>query len=514
MRDVLDFLPLPASMVKSRTSTRDLRNSLPVPTHAPKRKATDDGISGPQRKVSKSEPGDLLKDMPLLNTNSDTYAFEGITTKKQWKNLMYKLRVSGAFPVAYDMKLLLSVYDAVRDADFNSHKQMDETVVMVIFCSGFDQFNTICGDHIQMRFCVFVIIMRKALLGLMLSNLEECFLKAWFEVYAIPHQFYWRLEYVRAWLADRTEYLPRLCGRKMKATFNCFQERLNLDLHQSIEGKGAQVSQTVAAYKLCFGQDFLKNYDSAHDLQTEIRRRYVVPWLPPATAQCPSPEKFVVSWDFYNQTCGDEAYKYHARSSDDLAQDIENAFNRLAIDAQAPVMITPEIAFCPDAMSSYYARPGTSHSLTPGERVLRIKPILRGSHERHGYTNVPEASKHELTLDTFRQLVQNMEECRKILAARLELANSTDLDNCIKAMKRVKRALKPDIAADMWHRIKYTSVGADMHECMRQVRKLVVDTNLVWCKTKHPIGRKALKFSKKMLELSKVKTLKASAQGW
>ncbi|TID26364.1 hypothetical protein E6O75_ATG00857 [Venturia nashicola] len=109
MSDAPTYLPLPASMIESRKSTRDLWTSLPVPTRASKRKAEDDGALELQRKSFRSELGDLLKDMPAPNTNSDTYAFEGITTKQQWKKLMYKLRVSGAFPVAYNMKLLLGV---------------------------------------------------------------------------------------------------------------------------------------------------------------------------------------------------------------------------------------------------------------------------------------------------------------------------------------------------------------------------------------------------------------------
>lgn len=215
---------------------------------------------------------------------------------------------------------------------------MHEDIALIILCAGFDGFFSVNASQAQVRLLIFLIVMRDDMYDTRPSKLEMLYLKAWFEHYYISHQFYCRRRFVKAWLKDKSTYLPRLCSRPFQAQFRKVQQKLNIDLLHSIKGDPILISKAATGFTKFFGYDFRTRSDTVvHNYPPEIRRAFRVPSCPRPTAECPYPKNMecVITSADMEQVCGDEAYKkYIAIGTNGILAGIEAIMDQLAISAQ------------------------------------------------------------------------------------------------------------------------------------------------------------------------------------
>lgn len=91
--------------------------------------------------------------------------------------------------------------------------------------------------------------------------------------------------------------------------------------------------------------------------------------------------------------------------------------------------------------------------------------------------HVEEAFKYEATFGSVRRSLADLELCSRIIAAKKESQSEEQFGHTIQLMKEVRKAFKKDAKANVWRRIKGTSIGSDLARYMRVVAKLIHDNH-------------------------------------
>lgn len=88
----------------------------------------------------------------------------------------------------------------------------------------------------------------------------------------------------------------------------------------------------------------------------------------------------------------------------------------------------------------------------------------RKSDRASGYNilHIQEAFKYEATLDNFKEVLGDLELCRRTIAAKKEARNAEHFDHTVELMTRIQNAFFKDVEDDAWCRVKGTSVGSDL----------------------------------------------------
>lgn len=102
--------------------------------------------------------------------------------------------------------------------------------------------------------------------------------------------------------------------------------------------------------------------------------------------------------------------------------------------------------FDDEVTTNSYVPRGPSNTLTPTIRTRRARSNLRGTGHDHRCVDVPEALKHEDTLDAAHALLGRLEMCRRIMAANKESKRDDYLNTTIDDMHALKQAVQGDVA--------------------------------------------------------------------
>lgn len=203
------------------------------------------------------------------------------------------------------------MYKEVKATDFLAQKSMNEEVLLVILCTGIDKNFGTNSYHDQNRFLCFYVLIRKKYLGISMTRLETLWLRSWLEASRIPHQFYWRRQFVKEWRLALGIYLPRLCGRKFKQAFGKMQGQLAASVADAWMGLDINIADIAETYVHCFNKDYQTLEGIIHATPPAIRRACRVPNFPKTTADCPAPHNkdCVITAADFNLVCGAQAFK-------------------------------------------------------------------------------------------------------------------------------------------------------------------------------------------------------------
>lgn len=195
-----------------------------------------------------------------------------------YRTILIELTIfSYPLPPELREKIISDMYEAVKATDFLAENSTNEEVNLVILCTGIDEFFGTTGYYDQNRLLAFLILISKKILGIAMTRLEKYWLQAWLEAYRIPYQFHWRRRFLKAWCEDKSTYLPRLYGRKLKRVFGRVLGKLADDVRYAMDDEGIVVADVAETFLHCFNKDYQTLEDIIYPDPPTIRRAYRVP---------------------------------------------------------------------------------------------------------------------------------------------------------------------------------------------------------------------------------------------